>query len=287
MYDRFALVYDELMDEVPYEKWAELIHGLILKYGVSKPVRKRDGQKIKNEEVFEEDSIIHIEGLDNKALIEERDLVLDLCCGSGTLTELMYDMGYDMIGVDVSQDMLNRAYEKKDVSGSDILYLNQDMRELDLYSTVGTVYCFCDRINYLLTDEDILKTFSLIKNYLFPGGIFIFDFNTDYKYREILGDRTIAEKRDDVSFIWDNYYDKEARINEYELTLFIKDEKSGQYDRVDEEHIQRGFCPKEMESLLSEEGFKIIKLMDEETGEKQDMHSQRIIVTASVAKDQA
>ena len=103
--------------------------------------------------------------------------------------------------------------EKKMESGSEILYLLQDMRELELYSTVGTVISVCDSVNYILEEKELLEVFSRVNNYLYPGGIFIFDFNTDYKYREVIGDTTIAENRDDCSFIWENFYDSEEELN--------------------------------------------------------------------------
>ena len=157
-YGDFSAVYDELMDNVPYGQWSDRLHELIGKYGVSKPERNAED-----------------------ALVSERNLVLDLGCGTGTLTEMMYRRGYDMIGVDMSRDMLNAAMEKREKSGDSILYLNQDMRELELYSTVGTVYSVCDSLNYILEEEELLTVFSLVNNYLYPGGIFIFDFNTVYK----------------------------------------------------------------------------------------------------------
>ena len=190
-YGIFAKVYDELMDNIPYEKWGERLDASIRRYGISKPDRAAENP-----------------------LEAERNLVLDLGCGTGTLTEILYRRGYDMIGVDLSEDMLNQALEKREKSGSEILYLQQDMRELDLYSTVGTVLSVCDVLNYILEEEELLQVFSLVHNYLFPGGVFLLDFNTVYKYREILGNVTIAENRADCSFIWENFYDPEEEINE-------------------------------------------------------------------------
>lgn len=184
-YQDFALVYDELMDNVPYEAWAERIDGLIRKYGVSQPERNAEG-----------------------ILDSERNLVADLGCGTGTLTELLYQKGYDVIGVDASEAMLAAAMQKREESGSEILYLLQDVRELELYSTVGTVVSVCDSLNYILEERELLTVFSLVNNYLFPGGLFLFDFNTVYKYREVIGDRVIAENREDCSFIWENAYDQ-------------------------------------------------------------------------------
>ena len=150
IYGGFAGVYDELMDNVPYEQWSRMLDTLIRKYGVSRPERGAE-----------------------ETLESERNQVLDLGCGTGTMAELMYGLGYDVMGVDLSEDMLSAAMEKREKSGSGILYLRQDMRELELYSTVGTIYSVCDSLNYILKEEELLHVFSLVNNYLFPGGIFV------------------------------------------------------------------------------------------------------------------
>ena len=162
-YSDFAYVYDELMDNTPYSEWCRLLDSLISEYGISKKI---DRDKVCDEHELTEEEILE----------SEKNLVLDLGCGTGTLTELMYKKGYDMIGIDYSSQMLEIAENKKAESNSEILYLNQDMRELDMYSTIGTVYSICDSVNYLLEDEDVVKTFSLVEKFLYPGGIFIFDF---------------------------------------------------------------------------------------------------------------
>ena len=146
-YTSFASVYDKFMDNVPYEEWGGYIHDLLCGYGV------RDG------------------------------IVLDLGCGTGTMTELLAGYGYDMIGVDNSEDMLELAMEKRIASGHDILYLLQDMREFELYGTVRAVVSVCDSVNYITEPEELREVFRLVNNYLDPGGIFLFDFNTEYKYR--------------------------------------------------------------------------------------------------------
>src|SRR5699024_11972645 len=122
-------------------------------------------------------------------------ILLDLGCGTGTMTELFAGFGYDMIGVDNSADMLEIAMEKKEASGHDILYLLQDMRAFELYGTVRAVLSVCDSVNYMTDPADLLQVFRLVNNYLDPGGIFIFDFNTVHKYRDVMGDCTIAEDR--------------------------------------------------------------------------------------------
>ena len=218
-------------------------------------------------------------GVTEDALISERNLVLDLGCGTGTITELLYEKGYDMIGVDSSEEMLQIALDKKFETRSDILYLCQDMRELDLYSTVGTVVSVCDSLNYLLMDEDVLQTFHLVNNYLFPGGIFIFDFNTIYKYEEVIGDTTIAENREDCSFIWENFYSCEDHINEYDVTVFERQEDD-LYRRFTETHYQRGYTLEEMKTFLEKAGLIFVTALDEKTHKAPTETSERIYVIA-------
>lgn len=255
-YQDFAYVYDEFMDATPYEEWSERIHKLIQKYGVSEPIRNA------------------VDLLDS-----EKNLVVDLGCGTGVLTELLYQKGYDMIGVDNSESMLGIAMEKREKKGEEILYLLQDMRELELYSTVGTVISVCDCVNYVLEEEELLEVFLLVNNYLYPNGIFIFDFNTDYKYREVIGDTTIAENREDCSFIWENYYDEESCLNEYDLTIFVKDEGE-LFRRFTETHVQRGYTVKQMVNLIERSGMTLVELKDADTGEEVTPQSERVLVVA-------
>lgn len=258
-YQDFAYVYDEFMDETPYDEWCERIDALIKKYGVSKPVRNV-----------------------GDALESEKNLVVDLGCGTGTLTEMLYEKGYDMIGIDNSDSMLSVAMEKKSVSGSDILYLCQDMRELELYSTVGTVISVCDSVNYILDEEELLEVFLRVNNYLYPGGVFIFDFNTDYKYREVIGDTVIAENRDNCSFIWENYYDSNDAINEYDVTVFVKEEGE-LFRRFTETHLQKGYTVDSITSLLERAGMQVLVIKDADTDGEVTAESQRVYV---VAKEQ-
>ena len=271
-YTSFARVYDMFMDNVPYEEWCDYITGLLKEYGIS------------------------------------NGLVLDLGCGTGSMTELLAARGFDMIGVDCSEDMLEIALEKRMASGRDILYLQQDMRDLELYGTVRAVVCLCDSINYLLDVQDLETVFRLVNNYLDPGGIFIFDLNPEYKYRELLADRTIAENRDEGSFIWDNYYDEESRINEYDLALFIPAEEAdagkmgegagpdcetgaasgsgtsgeGLYRKYQETHFQRAYTLDEIREALERAGMEFLTWYDGDGDGRQAPRedSERIYVIA-------
>ena len=244
-YTSFARVYDTFMDNIPYEEWCEYLTGLMREYGV------RDG------------------------------LVLDLGCGTGNMTELLAKAGYDMIGADNAEEMLEIAMEKRDKSGHDILYLLQDMREFELYGTVRAVISVCDSVNYITEPEELQEVFRLVNNYLDPQGIFIFDFNTEYKYREVLGNQVIAEDRDECSFIWENYYNHTSMINEYELTLFVRDEEQPQlYRKYQEEHFQRAYTLEQIRHMLTEAGLEYVTAYDDYTKESPHDRSERICVVA-------
>lgn len=241
-YSSFAQVYDLFMDDVPYTEWCGYLKGLLEEYGI------RDG------------------------------LVLDLGCGTGKLTRLLAAEGYDMIGADSSAEMLQIAQQGGDGDGR-ILYLLQDMRELELYGTVRAVVSICDSVNYILEEDELREVFRLVNNYLDPQGIFIFDLNTVYKYRDVLGEATIAENRTEGSFIWENYYDADSGINEYDLTLFVRRE-DGLYRKYEETHYQRAYDPRTVEQLLAEAGMELVAVYDAFTREPAREDSERIYIIA-------
>lgn len=243
-YTSFAAVYDTFMDNIPYEEWGTYLKELLKEYEI------------------------------------EDGLVLDLGCGTGTMTEILAEAGYDMIGVDNAEDMLEIAMEKKVESGHDILYLLQDMREFELYGTVKAVVSICDSVNYITEEEELLEVFRLVNNYLDPKGMFIFDFNTEYKYREILGDCTIAENRDACSFIWENYYYEEEQINEYALSLFIQEEDSDLYRKYEETHFQKAYTYETMRRLIEESGLEFVTAYDAFTHDAPTEKSERIYMIA-------
>ncbi|MCC8044118.1 MAG: class I SAM-dependent methyltransferase [Clostridiales bacterium] len=319
-YESFARVYDLFMSDTPYDEWCEYLHGLLLGCGVA------DG------------------------------LVLELGCGTGQMTGRLSRLGYDMIGVDNSVDMLEIAREKQleernksvskynpgNVVMSDeedhsevdcletdrleadqieaelsemepkILYLLQDMREFELYGTVRAVVSVCDSMNYITEEEDLLQVFRLVNNYLDPGGVFIFDLNTVYKYEEILSENVFAENREEGSFIWENWYDSETRINEYDLTLYIrkngieaasrpdegsnanglfslgKGESSSQrtamsrnlYERYEETHYQKAWDIGRVCELLEKAGLKLEAVYDAFTTDAPHPESERIYIIA-------
>ena len=274
-YTDFAQVYDEFMDETPYEEWCEFLAGRVKKYGIGDVAGCDD--EIKTDKCVIKDNDV-IKEQEKQNLRQERNTILDLGCGTGTLTELLARKGYDMIGVDNAQEMLQIAMDKRERSGLDILYLLQDMREFELYGAVGAVISVCDSINYLLEEEEILQTFRLVHNYLYPGGVFIFDFNTVYKYASVIGDATIAENRENCSFIWENYYHEEQEINEYDLTVFVAE--GALFRRFQEVHYQRGYRLEQMRDFLRQAGLSFVAAMDADTHEDVTEESGRIYVVA-------
>jgi len=251
-YTSFAMVYDTFMDNIPYEEWKEYVVTLLRQYGI------HDG------------------------------LVLDMGCGTGNMTELLSEAGYDMIGIDNSEDMLAIAMEKRTEKASDILYLLQDMRSFELYGTVRAAVSICDSMNYILEADELKEVFRLVNNYLDPEGIFIFDMNTPYKYEKILGSRTIAENREDCSFIWDNYYYEDEHINEYELSIFVRDEEADAGDYGDgepfirfmETHYQKAYDLETVKGLLGEAGMAFVAAYDAFTMEPPKEDSERIYIIA-------
>ena len=233
-YTSFAYVYDTFMDNVPYGEWARHIREKLCEHGVT------DG------------------------------IVLDLGCGTGTMTERLAGYGYDMIGVDNSEEMLELAMEKKTESGYDILYLLQDMRGFELYGTVRAVVSVCDSVNYITEPDELEEVFRLVNNYLDPKGIFLFDFNTVHKYRDVIGDSTIAEDSGVCSFIWDNRYYEKEQINEYDLTLFIAED----FNPMENAYVSERTADSE-DALLSEEGAGDLEdtmFSEEEGGENGSLY---------------
>lgn len=246
-YESFARVYDELMDNVPYDEWAEFYISKLKEYGI------------------------------------EDGLICDIGCGTGTMTMHLAKAGYDMIGIDNSEEMLLIAREK--AAEKEILYLLQDMREFELYGTVRACVSVCDCVNYVLDEEELVQVFRLVNNYLDPKGIFVFDFNTIYKYEQVIGDTVIAENREDCSFIWENYYEEEDQINEYDLTIFVRGEDD-RYEKFTETHLQRGYSLSQMKAMLSKAGLDFVEAVDMDTKKAPSEVSERIcIVTRENGKD--
>ena len=246
-YTAFAEVYDLYMDNAPYDTWAENLKRLLSEY------------------------------LKQTRVTTEVPLVAELGCGTGEITKRLSG-DYDMIGIDNSGEMLMIAREKS----PEVLWLQQDMRELELFGTVAAVISVCDSMNYLLTEEDLLETLKKTENYLDPGGVLIFDMNTLHKYRDILSDNTFAENREEGSFIWENEFDPDTLENVYDLTLYIAEGEA--FRRYEETHVQRAFPEETVIRLIKEAGLEPVAVLDTETLREPEADAERIYFIAREKK---
>ena len=208
MYNAFAEVYDRLQD-ADYEAFADYYERIFARLG-AKP-----------------------------------RLVLDLACGTGNITIPMSKRGYDMIGLDLSCEMLNIAKKKAAEAGTDILFLNQDMTEFELYGTVDAIVCALDGINYITDSAALEKVFALAENYLNPGGVMIFDINSEFKLREILGGNTFVNEEQGIFYVWESNFCEDTGVCEFELTFFVERE-DGSYLRFDEYQEERAYSAEEI-----------------------------------------
>ncbi len=243
-YNEFARVYDTFMEDTPYEKWMSFIDECMKKYNVTP------------------------------------NIVCDLGCGTGKMTSMFARRGIEMIGIDNSEEMLMVAREKAYDDELNILYLMQDMSQFELYGTVDLIYSACDCINYLVEEDDVLSTLKWVNNYLEPEGLFVFDINTPYKYKEVLGNRIFAQQEESAAYIWENYYDEAEGINEFEVSFFIQDEEDGRYDRTVENHYQRAYTIERMKELIEEAGLELIGVYDEYSFEPVRPDTQRATFVA-------
>ncbi len=244
-YTSFAAVYDTFMDNVPYDEWTDYIQKLLKQYRM------------------------------------EKGLLLELGCGTGSMTRRLAAKGFDMIGIDNSEDMLQIAREKDTEREKDILYLCQDMREFELYGTVAAVVSVCDSMNYILTEEDMLRVFRLVNKYLDPQGLFIFDLDTQYAYQEVLGDNTIAENREEGSFIWENTYYEDEMLNEINLTLFIPEkQEEGLYRKYEETHYRKAYSIETIKRLIEEAGMEWVAVYEALTKRKPGEDCERVYIIA-------
>ena len=220
-YTGFAYVYDEYMDNIPYEEWGEYMMTLLKENGVS------DGMS-----------------------------VLELGCGTGTVTRMLSKSGYDCVGLDMSEDMLSIASDKTFEEDLHIIYTCQDMRDFEVPYSMDAMISIGDSMNYITCVDDLENVFSCVRENLKENGVFIFDLKTIHFFRDILADNTYAQNRDDSAFIWDNYYDEEERNNEYELAVFVKNE-DGTFDRFEEQHYQHGFTIEEVTGAARKAGLNV------------------------------
>lgn len=219
MYNDFAEVYDKLQD-VDYNAFVDYYERIFEKFG-KKP-----------------------------------KLILDLACGTGNITIPMAKRGYDMIGLDLSCEMLNIARDKAAAERFDILFLNQDMTEMELYGTVDAIVCALDGLNYITDPEDLKQVFRLVKNYLNPDGIMIFDINSEYKLREILGGNTFVNEEQGIYYVWQSEFDEKFGICDFELNFFCE-QPDGGYIRFDEFQSEKAYNIEEIKDIADDAGLTV------------------------------
>ena len=255
-YGAISTIYDNINSHIDYSAWADFFERCFDKYLSARP-----------------------------------ELVLDLACGTGSMTFELAKRGYDMIGVDGSYDMLNVAYDRKyDLDlPNDVLFLLQDMREFELYGTVGAITCCLDSVNYLVGDGELDKCLSLVHNYLDPDGLFLFDINTPHKFKNVYGENTYVYEEEDCgnnSFcIWQNCYDEETCVCDFSLTVFEKEEGSEAYSRRDEIQSERCYAKNEIIELLIKNKFEIIGLYSDFNFTPAKDTDERWYVVARAKKD--
>lgn len=215
----FAYYYDKLTYDVEYKKIAEFIKRIFDRYA-------------KN----------------------DVSLVCDLACGTGSICNLLSDFGYDMIGVDFSPNMLDVAAEKK--GERNILYLNQDISNFELYGTVDAFLCLLDSVNHLNNEKDFDRMFCLANNYLNPEGLFVFDVNSPYKFKNILADNVFTYDSDDIYYVWENELDEKNGICTFYLTFFVNE--NGLYRRFDEVHTERIYTDEKIRKTAEKSGFEVV-----------------------------
>ena len=244
MYRDFAYVYDVLMQDIKYSEWANYIETLFQKYSPQKPV-----------------------------------LVLDMACGTGNLTLELAKRGYDMIGIDMSPDMLSCAVEKSSNCATPPLWVCQDMRAFELYGTMDAILCTMDSLNYIEKAAELKRVFSLVNNYLNPGGLFIFDMNTPYKLEHVLGNNLFYEIRDDITYLWRNEYLPDEKKCIFDLTFFVQEDEDI-YRRLEELQQQKAWSIDEVRDCLHETELELLNVFEAFTHEAPAEQSGRVFYVA-------
>lgn len=237
-YGGFAQVYDEFMDNVDYHQWCNYAMKLLKQYGVN------DGT------------------------------LVEIGCGTGAGTMLFARAGYEMIGIDIAQDMLEIAESKKE--SEDILYVLQDATELELPYTVPAMVSIGDSMNYITDYGDFTMVLKRVNEFLEENGVFVFDLKTK-KYFSDIGETIIAEDREDCSFIWENYFDEDTNMNTYYLSVFVRGDDD-RYDKYEEEHFQRGYTLDEVTKAVEMAGLKLEKIYEAFTDNKGSEENDRVYV---------
>lgn len=235
IYKGFASAYDYLMQDTPYDEWYEHLKDLL--------------KDLKGKEI------------------------LDLACGTGEMTNRLAKDGYKVLGVDLSPEMLEMAQEKAYSKNLKVHYVQQDMTTLELFHKYDAIISYCDGFNYIQSEDHLKNVFSKVYDYLKPEGLFIFDISSYYKLSEVLGENVIAETGEDIAFIWENYFDPQTELLEFDLTIF--ESRGDLYERIEEVHVQKAYRLDTVKNLMADSGFKIMTMLDTDTRQAINETSER------------
>jgi SAM-dependent methyltransferase len=238
-YGKFAWFYDRLQQDVPYKAMAELFDRLIKKYSA------------------------------------EKDVVVDIACGTGSLCFEMEKLGYDVIGTDISEQMLNEAMDKRYDLGSSADFLCQNMTELDLFGAADVILCTLDSLNHLSSFDEVCKTFERASQYVCDGGLFIFDVNTLFKHREVLGDNAFVYDLEGLFCSWQNQLCEDGSVDIF--LDFFEREEDGKYSRYSESFTEKYFPTESIDKALGENNFEIIGRFDDFTENPVCDTTQRVL----------
>lgn len=241
-YDNFSRFYDMLTDNVEYEKRADYFCRLLSMCGI------------------------------------KEGILLDLGCGTGSVSVKMAEKGFDVIGVDSSIGMLNAAQQKMFERGKHMLLLNQKMQEIDLYGTVDCAICVLDGINHLDSAEDVRKTFEKVSLFMNPGGAFAFDVNTIHKHKNVLADNAFVFEPDGLFCVWQNNYN--SSDNSVEISLDFFEEEDGVYYRTGESFSERAYELDEIKKWLEDSGFEVVGIFDDLTTDEVRADSEKAVFLA-------
>lgn len=243
-YERFASLYDHLMEDVPYEKWVKILNEYRNKYQIQ-------GKKL-----------------------------LDLACGTGELSYRFANEGFQVTGVDLSENMLAIAREKLEAKGLNIPLFQQNMAELDNFEKFDFITIFCDSLNYLASEDEVISTFEGVAKNLNDNGLFLFDVHSEYKMENIFADNTFTHIDEDIVYIWNCFPGDFPLSVEHELTFFIKNPGSVNYERIEEFHFQRTFPVNKYKSWLTQAGFETLHLLGDLENQAPNEFSERILFIA-------
>ena len=212
--------------------------------------------------------------------------VLDLACGTGTVTRLLAGRGYDMIGVDLSEEMLAVARKKceNEHFRHPILFVRQNMADLELYGTVDAAVCCLDSLNYLCDTASLARTFAHVHNYLNPDGLFLFDMNAPAKFKKTYADNAYILEEDGILCAWQNEYREKTKLCDFYLSLFTE-KKDGSWERFDEWQRERCYSLKTVRRLLTENGFEILSILSDDRESQAGEETERWYVTARAIKE--